>query len=209
MRKLLLISFAFIFLYSCSKDDSEDVPRYYPFLEQDYPLLLNKYNEPNKKLIFQNQDGEQNSFTLKSFVDEKEYYGGTGGGFGPPTSGGDGFYYDTREIIFAFDQYNSGESELTFQFNRLSDSLKGGIRFPLWNIDQFYTGSIGIELHANSTSMSFNDQVFSDVILLRSNSQEAPYQIGSYSRNVNILYYDLSKGLIGFDDIDGNEWRLL
>lgn len=159
-------------------------------------------------MIFENQNGEQLSFSLKSFEDEKESYSGGGGGFGPPTSGGGGFYYDTRNIIFLFDQYNSGLSELRFKFNRIYDTLRGNIRFPLWNTDQFYLSGIRIDFEVHPIQMNINNTIFKNVIILNSNSIKVLYDIGTFSRNVNVLYYDLFEGLIGFDDLEGNEWRL-
>lgn len=208
--KNLIIKFAIglvlcVFSYSCETKE-EEIP-YYSFQTEDQPFLLNNYNNPSKRLVFKNQNNEELSFIFKNFEESKEDYS-IGGGFGPPTSGGAEFFYDSRTIEFKFEQFPESLADLVFTFNRFSDTLRGGIRFPLWNIDKYYLSSEPIDFYGITFEMTINGVTYNDVIKVSSSETSVEYVIGPFPRNVNVLYYDLHFGLIGFNDLDGGEWRL-
>jgi len=54
--------------------------------------------------------------------------------------------------------------------------------------------------------MTFNGKTFKNVLVLSSNNDSIIEQ--PLCKDVNILYYDETQGIIGFDDLNGNEWRL-
>jgi hypothetical protein len=195
--------------YSCGlqDDNTKDEPPYYSFNQEDYPFLLDGYNVANKRLVFKNQNNEELSFLLRSFEQEKEVHS-IGSGLGPPVTPTIIFYYDRRKIEFAFEQFNEPFGNLEFTFNRFRDTLRGGIRFPLWNVDHFFTSTIPIDFEKEEISMTVNNVVYNNVIKINSEDTTVQYTIGPFSRNVNLLYYDKYEGLIGFDDLDGGLWRL-
>ena len=123
-----------IFLFSCSTDD-DNIP-YYNFSENEKPFLLDNYNNSSKRLVFKNQENEEFSFIYKSFEEYKNSYSYVRGGFGPVFWGPPNidFFYDVRKIEFTFEQVQEPRADLKFSFNKFSDTLKGGIQFPLWNI---------------------------------------------------------------------------
>lgn len=198
-----------IFSYSCATNDNEpkEETPYYSFQPEDQSFLLNHYNNPSKRLVFKNQNNEELSFIFKSFEEYKEDYSPIGG-FGPPTSSGPAFLYDTRTIEFKFEQFNESLADLEFTFNRFSDTLRGGIRFPLWNIDEYYLSSEPIDFDGTTFEMTIDGVTYNNVIKISSDKTSVEYMIGPFPRNVNVLYYDLHFGLIGFDDLDGGEWKL-
>lgn len=205
-NSLLIILTAIAFL-GCAKDDSIDneIP-YYTFQPQDYPFLLDSYKETSKHLVFKNQQGEELSFHFGSFTEKKEDYT-VSGGFGPPTSGGVGYYYDTRTFVYNSDQIAGNFSELQIQFNRYKDSLHGGITFPLWNVGTSFPNAASIPF-TGAFDMTIDGFTYKEVKKINSGSMEIEEPNGGFDRNVNILYYDSTYGLIGFDALNGEEWRL-
>ena len=213
MKKIIKFSVGFamcVFLYSCATNDDEQKEEtpYYSFQLEDQPFLLNNYNNPSKRLVFKNQENEELSFIFRSFEEYKEDYS-IGGGLGPvwgPAS--TAFFYDVRNIEFKFEQFQEPLADLEFTFSRFSDTLRGGIRFPLWNIDKFYLSPEPIDFDLTTFEMTIEGVTYNDVIIINSGETSVEYMIGQFPRNVNVLYYDLLYGLIGFDDLDGGEWRL-
>lgn len=202
---IILTVFAFI---GCDKDDSVDnqIP-YYSFQPEDYPFLLDSYKETSKHLVFKNQEGEEFSFHFGSFTEKKEAYT-VGGGFGPPTSGGVAYYYDTRTFVYNSVQISGNFSDLEIQFNRFNDSLHGGISFPLWNVARSFPTAASIPF-TGFFEMTINGTTYKEVKKIESGSLEIEDSDGEFDRNVNILYYDSTYGLIGFDDLEDGEWRLM
>lgn len=214
MKKIIKFSLnlvMFIFLCSCAINDDEanEEPPYYNFQQEDNLFLLNNYNNPTKRLVFKNQENEELSFIFINFEEYRDDYSLPGGGLGPvwgPTR--TDFFYDVRRIEFKFEQFQEPLAHLRFTFSKFSDILRGGIRFPLWNIDEFYISSIPIDFDKTTFEITTDNVTYNDVIKISSDETSVEYMIGSFSRNVNVLYYDLKFGLIGFDDLEGGEWRL-
>lgn len=198
-------------LYSCTTNDDkrgEETP-YYNFQDEDKVLLLDNYNNPSKRLVFKNQENEELSFIFKKFEEYKKDYSSFSGGLGPvlgPTN--TDFFYDVRKIEFEFEQFQEPLADLEFTFSRFSDTLRGGIRFPLWNIDKFYLSSEPIKFNETAIEMTISGVTYDNVVKINSGETSVEYMIGQFPRNVNVIYYDLLYGLIGFDDLNGKEWRL-
>ncbi|MAM27461.1 MAG: hypothetical protein CMC13_00410 [Flavobacteriaceae bacterium] len=209
IKGLWIFSLTIIFMTSCSNQDDgsgNDKPNY-EFENEDFPFLLEHYNTVNQRLVFKNEEKQEFSFKLKQFEDSNESYIVTGG-LGPPSSSLI-FNYDVRTINFEFEQYNQPNGDLHILFNKFSDTLRGSINFPLWNTNEFNLNSEKINFDQQTIVLNINGTTFFDVIKIESGETIIDFEIGPFTKNVNILYYDLKKGLVGFDDLNGGEWRLI
>ena len=176
----------FTFLYSCSISDGEpkEEKPYYSFKTDDQPFLLNNYNNPLMRLVFKNQENAELSFIFKNFEQYKEAYIPLGGGFGPvwgPAS--IAFYYDVRRFDFKFEQFQEPLADLEFYFSRFSDTLRGGIQFPLWNIDKYYLSSEPIDFAITKFAITINGVTYNDVIKINSDLMIFMEENGGYSNN--------------------------
>jgi hypothetical protein len=57
--------------------------------------------------------------------------------------------------------------------------------------------------------MLINGVNYENVIVIKSNSDTPRIISSSTDRNVNIVYYDIIKGIVGFDDLDNKQWRII
>ena len=209
MKKLIYFSILVFSIISISCNSDDDNIPYFKFSEEDEFFLLDNYNNSSKRLVFKNQENEEFSFIFKNFEEYKNRLILHGGGLGPVWGAIDvDHFYDMRKIEFIFEQNQEPRADLRFTFNKYSDTLRGGIRFPLWNIDRYYISSIRIDFNETKIGMTINGVTYNNVIKINSGETSVDYMIGEFPRNVNVLYYDLLNGLIGFDDLDGGEWRL-
>jgi len=206
--KIVIVLVVFTCFYSCIDDDPKKEIPYYEFDSEDFPFLMDNYNNANMRLEFKNQDDDEVSFILNSFERSKESYTVGGGGFGPPSASETLYYHDVLKIEFTFEQYNEPLANLKFWFSKNLEGLHGSFQFPLWNIDQFYIYGIPIDFQGATSQMTIDGVTFNKVISINSGATSIEYSAGTFDRNVHVLYYDLNKGLIGFDDLDGGEWRL-
>lgn len=206
--KIVIILVLLACFYSCEDDDQQKEIPYYAFDSEDFPFLLDSYNDSDLRLEFKNQDDDEVSFIFKNFEQTKEAYTVGGGGFGPPSASETLYHYDKIVLEFTFEQYNEPLANLKFWFLKSSEGFKGSLQFPLWNIDRFYLSSIPINFQGETSQMTIDGVTFNDVISIPSVDTSVKFTVGNFQRNVNVLYYDLYKGLIGFDDLDGGEWRL-
>lgn len=217
---IILILFAFA---SCTKSENPVISNkaYYNFKGEDLPRLL-----PYKKgqvITFKSQTNEERKFEVFSVSkDYKELYA-VGMGFFS-NSAASYFYYDIKEIVFQ--EIPSGSSfKIQFQRWPLNTELaKSNIYleypsafhcwindFPWWNgpSDSINHFDIKIKYDQIKNTMVSNGTTYKNVFTLSSykNIVDSSGSL-THPRNVNVLYFDEQNGIIGFDDLDGKQWRI-
>jgi len=214
---LLLVGIAFVFM-SCEEKKPPPKPKekaYYCFTSEDYKRLL-PYTK-GQVLKFINQDNKERTFTVQSVNIEKIQL--TYSGFTGPINL---FSYDKKEITLTdgettkgfyifFSRLPSGDDyDLAKQnmYTEYPSKLGASIRsIPFWNGE-----TIRIDYEQAKIEMIVNEKNYRDVFVFASGSsiiKEEYYNGNILYRDVNVLYYDEIEGIIGFDDLNGNEWRLI
>ncbi|HCQ14483.1 hypothetical protein [Flavobacterium sp.] len=227
MKKLVIliniIFFAFC-LNSCSiennNDDNDDGVTYHKFVTSDKNNILSYNYVPNQIITYENQFGEKLHFKVISNTTKKygDYSSGT-------FSGGGGIlesYYDSKIIRLEIveNEANFIEEQVSYIFSKSENNFKNGIKFPIWNFEQFtffdeMDRPININLRDfnNSTKieMDINGHLFKKVVVINSGSDiTKPNAWGALlPNNVNKLYYDFEFGIIQFNDIEGKNWKVI
>ncbi len=67
---------------------------------------------------------------------------------------------------------------------------------------------IHIDYESETITMTLNGETFNNVYVIESENPE-PLVNGVIVRTVNVIYYDKHHGIIGFDETDGKEWRIM
>ncbi|WP_299781496.1 hypothetical protein [uncultured Formosa sp.] len=227
MRNLLrlLVCCIVIFIFSgCEIDHNEETYPYYKFESEDDTLLI-KYNYiPNQIITYKNQFNKKLNFRVISNITEKRgsYSRGT-------FSGGGGLlvnYYDSKIIRLEIienpsNTSNSGDySKVNYVFSKNKSVFVNGFNFPMWNITSFYSinelqDNVNVYLsdfnEIPKTEMSINNHVFKAVVVIDSNSDESlnNSSFGPLLQNVNKIFYDYDFGIVQFNDVDGNEWKVI
>jgi hypothetical protein len=223
-NSLILISVSLLFL-NCSENNpsSSGGVAYYNFRNSDLEKLL-PYAE-NQVIVFKNQNGEERKFKVSSV--NKNYHNSYTVGMGFFTTYAAKYFdYDAKEIDFV--EYPSAIPSFEIYLSRWPENTElaksnvvqeypsvfgGGIQyFPYWNGEigaNNWELNISIDYKLNKISFVSNGLEYKNVLVLKSNNNKVTESNNpNYVRNVNILFFDEKKGIIGFDDLDGKEWRL-
>lgn len=216
MKKVRKIRKGFIF--SCIEVNKERA--YYNFKEEDYEKVLNF--EKGQSITFQNNLGEITDYKVTRVVNNTKVNANTTNGtlrdfeiplpFNDPVS----FQYDYQitdfneiDTPFGFkygfirlpkDLYQAQKN----QYDDYPSQFIGQIYFIKWNsFDNSWV--INIDFNATTSSMTFYGITYKNVYTIETGNPN----IGScYFSEVNKVYYDLHAGIIGYDTIDGTQWRL-
>ncbi|OYU85506.1 MAG: hypothetical protein CFE24_00975 [Flavobacterium sp. BFFFF2] len=216
-------------LMSCTSDNlfgkgsTADRHAYYYFRDGDFQKLL-PYKE-NQVLIFRNQNNQERRFGFSSINSsfKKGYTEGGGMGFFS-SSATVYFYYDEKVVGMVSESacYNPvvhfTRLPLNFNLAKANGYTEYPSRFyayienfPYWNQSDEYglISYIPIDYQQSQFSINCFGKTYSQVLIIKSNSQTAlPMSNPDCPRNVHIIYYDIAQGIIGFDDLDGQQWRL-
>jgi hypothetical protein len=184
----------------------DDLP-YHRFSLSDYEKLLNPFSS-DTDLIFRNSENEEIKFQLvKSTLGKKV--------FKKPISGlgfKKCFFYDEQEIQFRVSKNEN--SKLTFNLKKFPDLNSGHngkliiyenskfittIDFPIWN----GKNSFVIDYQKPISTMVINERMYNNVFILESENSET-----IETNTINRIYFDIKKGIIGFDDLNERGWRL-
>jgi hypothetical protein len=226
MRNSLVMILVSLLLLNCSEnnDSSSIGVACYKFRNSDLEKLL-PYVE-NQIIVFKNQNGEERKFKVSS-VDKNYRKSYLTSGIGIFTNNASVIYdYDQKQI--AFEEFpsaiksfeiNVARSPINYELAKSNNITEypsifsGGIQyFPYWNGEvgsKSWEIYIPIDYSLGKTNLSCNGVEYNDVLFLKSNNNQITESNNpNYVRNVNILFFDEKKGLIGFDDLDGKEWRL-
>lgn len=206
-------------LTSCSTQMEEDTHPYYRFTTTDNNLIV-KFNYTFDQIItYENQLGEQLHFKVIS-NNTKKY----GDYFESTFSGGGGIlqsYYDCKIIKFQIieNQANFTEEQVSYIFSKSENVFKDGVKLPIWNTDDFaFFDEVDRPFNINLKNynvitreqMNINGHLFDKVVSIQSGSTNSePNALGALPNNVNKVFYDFDFGIIQFNDLDGNEWKVI
>lgn len=215
----LLLIISFLGSISCSdNNNTESLYPYYKFSEQDKQMLTSYDYTKDKVITYQNQDGEQLHFKVIS--NELKKYGYYTGTFS--STGSLDYYYDSKIVRFEIleNQDKFDEEQVIYVFSKSEDIFKIGIKFPIWNINSNtfideLDRPININLiqfvNATKVQMTVNGHQFQKVVAIETNTNDVlPNNWGGdLPNNVNKVYYDFDFGIVQFNDINGNEWKVI
>ena len=199
---------------SCSLFE-EPTQAYYNFENNDFDKLLNL--ELGNKIKYENQFGEEIIYEIIKVSDEFKNQR-TKGNWVTSTVN-ELFFYDKKDIElksnnsnccidYRFLKYPINDSQAEEnEYEKFPSEFYATIYFYFWNgIGE--SGTVKINYENQKTKMLINGINYENVITIKSNS-DVPRVISSTSdRNVNIIYYDVFYGIVGFDDLDNKEWRI-
>jgi len=214
-----LLLLGVILFQGCEVFNNEETRAYYHFRDTDFDKIPD-YNV-NQTLIFKNQHNDKHVFTItqKALFFDTNYNESSFGGMGfftsSPSSSSRLFSYD--EIIYRMNiennQFSYSASIALKRFpidlqkaieNNMQESpseFTGKIKFPFWNGSN---SDIMVDYQQGKTTLIINTKIYTNVIKIESDMAILNHPIC----NVNILYYDESFGLIAYDDLLGNNWKL-
>jgi len=202
------------FISSCGLFEEEEA--YYRFSSQDNKRLL-PYKE-GQVLKFYNQNSEERIFTISAINTSLKGRYSEGMGFFTP-SASYYFYYDSKEIIFN-DSKTYLSSHIYFErwplntglakenkYREYPSKFSASIKYFFWNGDY-----LSVDYEQNKVEMLVNGKTYKNVFVITSGVDsivEFKRVNGEiWYKDVNVIYYDEIEGIIGFDDLNGNEWRL-
>ena len=217
MKKIILL-FVIILNLSCSNDKTEVEDRvpYFPFLQVDSDKFINS-TEVGKILIYKNQNNAELKFKVLKNKTEKQLESRATFVVGTYKY----FYYDEQSIHFG--NINVNPNEYYDENYKFKISVK---RWPkiyqtnptIISSESILIANIGLYPFDNSATaflnyseplvnLTINSQIFTNVrkIILPINQYPNP---NATLKGISILYFDQNRGVIGFDDIQNNEWRL-
>ncbi len=216
MKKIIVI-FVVILNLSCSKDkvSSGDGLPYFQFLPQDADKIINS-TEVGKILIYKNQNNDELKFkVLKNAIEKQLEIRGTF-----VVGSYKYFYYDEQRIQFGdvLDEPTEYYSSLSFFISIARRPKVFQLNPTVISNESILVANIGLHPFDNSEnaflnysepliSLTINSQIFTNVrkVTLPTNLYPNP---NATLKGLTSIYFDQNKGLIGFDDIQNNEWRL-
>jgi hypothetical protein len=188
---------------------------YYQFTSEDNQRLL-PYTV-GQVLKFTNQNNEERVMSISAIERFKESE--KTGGMGLYTTR---FFYDKKDIVL-FDSTMGRSFTIHFyrspidynlamedNYTKYPSEFYGNIAFfQSWNGNDRY---ISINYGQRKVEMTVNRKTYKNVFLIASGVDTIVRRdngIGNIIyRDVNVMYYDEIEGIIGFDDLNNNEWRL-
>ena len=218
MKKIILL-LVIILNLSCSKEKTEvgDGLPYFQFLPSDSDKFINS-TEVGKILIYKNQNNTELKFKVLKNKTEKQLE--SRGTF--VVGSYKYFYYDEQRIQFGdiADEPQNYYSNSTFFI-----SIK---RFPtvfqtnptVISSQSILVANIGLRPWDNTENaflnyteplmeLTINTKVYTKVRKITPLINLYPYSNPNATlKEIKYIYFDQNKGVIGFDDILNNEWRL-
>jgi len=215
MKKILTVLIFLSILISCSKDEPTEA--YYNFRNNDFDKLLNI--ELNSTIKYENQFGDEIIHTTNEVTEQYKDQLSQGSWVLPGSI--KYFYYDRKVIELNSSDFNN--YTIKYKFNRFPidveqakendfteypSKFNGSVYVYLWNgIGD--NGNININYENGVVEMMINGTNYQNIIIIQSNNPDPIIYSSSPERNVNIVYYDLYTGIVGFDDLNNNQWRIM
>lgn len=215
MKNLSALFFLIIIsLFSCSNDEDNTVA-YYQFTNNDLDKLLNY--QLNQEFVYKNENGEERVFKV-SYYNQGKARLLLHNNYQNPTYTDSLYYFDYLDIwmsendtnhnfLYSFRRYPN-DSSLAREniYNEYPSHLTSSINsFPYWNANASIDSHIiTIDFTIDMIEMSINEVVYDKVLIFNSGNPNIFDEV----LNINIIYYDVEFGIIGFDDLDGNHWRI-
>lgn len=208
MKKMLLF-LSVLVVFGCASDDSESNLLgldYYKFSSSDNDRLLNSSLNKGKTVTFRNQSGQTISYKVTTSVKRRTEQGsGTFSGNGLTD-----YYFDEQIVSLDAVGFENNENSGIYLWVYKSSAfgLTAQFNFDRWNDGGYYgKEEFVISNISNLQTISTNGKTFGKVIVVNSNL-DSSVQRNGFPINAFKVYYDLNYGIVGFDDVEGNEWRL-
>jgi len=187
---------------------------YYSFDETDLEKLLNF--DLNQSVIYRSNLGDEyefkagyvtNDYKTQITSEDASILLGT-----IPLPNRYWFYYDKQEVSSTYGSLRyvlkrfpkDVKKAMDNEYKEYPSELVGQIYFYRWNAIENRT-RIDINFNADTTIMIVDGITYNDVFIIESGNPNS----GVAGETVNKVFYSLSSGLIGYDEIDGTEWRLV
>jgi hypothetical protein len=220
MKKLYLLFIFYFTLISCEENNNliqlnSGLP-YFEFKSEDNLNLL-ELPEPNKEIIFENQNSEKLTFEVIKSQNQKELHSTGSWVYGSTKY----FYYDEQKLYLRstlfdindihsyleikvkrwpseFNDGRNGRPKIISDESKLTTNIDYG---PFNNRGQNISVS-----YLNKMTLIVNGIEYNKVIKVDLTSRE------SISNNWNTpsldyIYFDINKGILRFDDKQGNIWN--
>jgi hypothetical protein len=219
----LLLSIILFQNASCVKPQTY-LQAYYNFRGDDFDKLLDF--ELGQEISFQNNLGETLNFQVESTNDDykKQYQTGGGSLLGVPVPVSYLFYYDEQitdflvnpriyKMRYRFIRYPLDEEQaMNKPHSEFSSKFIASVSMIGWNGAETWDGygieGIVVNFEDMGVEMTINNITYSNVYILESGNSN-PLINGVIVRKINRIYYDKQHGIIGFDETDGIQWRLM
>jgi len=199
---MFFISLIEITLFSCSIDLDGDTP-YYKFSKDDFNNIPTVYDNVGEIFIFKNQLNKEIKLEVLDYFITKE----TGGGIGSSEP----FHY-YQLLTIELKVVGSDVSNLNCDLKTIRVSNWGGYyivtRFNFSNApDPCINGgsSEKLEFPYNVHEMNINNVNYDKVVTIFENYRIYFHPDHSFDK----VFFDFKKGIIGFDDLENNEWRIV
>lgn len=215
LKNILLLSFIMVILGCEPIENNPDTRAYYKFSNADLKKIPSYYN--NQNLIFTNNNDSSILIKVgKTNEINKNIYGEGWGMYSAYAV--TFFHYDEKSILFHF-PLTKNDFELYIKKWPVSlDSAKKKrtsiqpnyldmqfFKFPKWNgkLKDFFYKNIHINEYEERTTLVINGIAYHDVIKISSNDTTLINE-----NTIHTIYYAEEFGILGFDDLDGNLWRI-
>lgn len=217
LKKLILL-FVIVINLSCSNDKTvvgDGLP-YFPFLQVDNDKFINS-TEVGKILIYKNQNSAELNFKVLKNITEKQL-----------ESRGDFvvgsykyFYYDEQRIEMQSTLFADGDfccdSSFYLSLKRCPKTYQTNP--TVISQDSKFITNIGLvpfQTGIQSTFLDYSESIQSLIINGVTYNKVRKIEITPNSfpnpnwplPSLKNIYFDQNKGVIGFDDLQNNEWRL-
>ncbi len=223
---ILPISCIIIGLFnSCDSFDSpfdqsfDENVSYYQFEDEDLDKLISTLPNEGQRIVYKNQFDEELQFTVIKSKFGREACCYTG--FFEFDSR---FTYDRQLIEFRYSEEPNDPNiyhtpSYSILIAKTISGLQGGLNFPLSNnnVSNYIYGNnqsllsqvdVIIDFELESQAMTIGSITYDNVLIFDTMNEEPVGSFYGLPGNVHMIYYDISTGIVGFDDLDGNEWCL-
>ncbi len=208
MKSIIFFFALSVVLISCQTSDNEP---YQNFSDSDYQFIPENYQEIGEIITFRNEQNEEVQIKTTFYNLNKEFESGYG--FGQPTIS-DSYYYDDLWITIELLNVDTTNQEISYcnsikiHIYKTGDGrLSTKLQIPFYD-EPFCIGTGFSEFspYENLIQMEITNVSYSKVKIVVPNGYFTFYN----DSQIDKVYYDLDKGIVGFDDTQQNkEFRLV
>lgn len=203
-------------VFSCEKEKEEIA--YYKYSAEDKKEAM--YYQVGNTFAMKNQAGDQINFRVHEEITEIQERTDDIAGF--PY----GYYWDFRNVWIASSLCKERCLSLSVQYSRqpidwrqaqanISKSYPSRfvvfLNSNLWNVKLDWLSTEGKRVNRDTSTISLPcpKKTFTDVFMVESGTNASWDSTGMAPPLVNRIFYSKASGIVGFDDLAGNQWRLV
>jgi len=216
MKKLLLLTatLTIILMNGCSKKNEDTA--HYQFTTEDNQKMLDFID--NDTIVYQNQLNQEIKYVAEKGdgIQKRQY---TTDQWLKPYEFNYYFYYDYKHLYVQQVKTVEGLScfGMIYYFSRMPIDIRDATvnSYELleselvasFSIDRYNKEELlRVDFKAARSEMLIGDTLYKHVTTYKSGNNDAIE--GLCTKDFNVIYYDDHKGIIGFDDVYGNQWRI-